>query len=187
LEPVPLEVVRAMLSTCGRDLLGCRDRAVIMALLDTGCRASEFLRLDIGDVNFDDGSVLVRQSKSRRPRVVFLGARSRRALLRYLRMRDDGQDSARPLWTARDGRRLRYAGLRDILRRRARRAGVAAPTLHAFRRAFALCSLRGGADVYSLQRMMGHADLSVLRRYLAQSEADLAAAHRASGPVDHML
>jgi site-specific recombinase XerD len=58
---------------------------------------------------------------------------------------------------------------------------------HAFRRAFALASLRGGMDVYSLQRLMGHADLSVLRRYLAQTEGDLQAAHQKAGPVDRLL
>ncbi|NLF02023.1 MAG: site-specific integrase, partial [Anaerolineales bacterium] len=61
------------------------------------------------------------------------------------------------------------------------------PTLHSFRRAFALACLRNGIDVYSLQRLMGHADLSVLRRYLAQTEADLQQAHAQGGPVDRLL
>jgi len=79
LEPVSLEVVRAVLDTCDkRSKLGCRDRAIILGLLDTGCRASEFLSINIGDVNFDDGSMLIRHSKGRKARVVFLGAKSRR-------------------------------------------------------------------------------------------------------------
>ena len=48
-------------------------------------------------------------------------------------------------------------------------------------------SLRAGMDVYSLQRLMGHADLSILRRYLAQTDADLQIAHQKSGPVDSLL
>lgn len=60
-------------------------------------------------------------------------------------------------------------------------------SLHSFRRAFALCSLRAGMDIYSLQKLMGHADLGVLRRYLAQTERDLAEAHRRSGAVDNLL
>ncbi|NLD74867.1 MAG: site-specific integrase, partial [Chloroflexi bacterium] len=82
---------------------------------------------------------------------------------------------------------LRYESLRDIVRRRAEQAGVEPPTLHSFRRAFALLSLRNGVDVYSLQRLMGHADLTVLRRYLAQTTEDVQNAHRQSGPVDHLL
>ena len=58
------------------------------------------------------------------------------------------------------------------------------PSLHSFRRAFALVSLRAAAsDVYSLQELMGHADLSVLRRYLAQyDEEDLQRAHERTVP-----
>jgi site-specific recombinase XerD len=118
--------------------------------------------------------------------VVFFGAKSRRELLRYLRHRK-GAGPMTPLWATRSGKRLSYAGLRDIMRRRARKAGVAVPTLHSFRRAFALYALRNGADIYSLQRLMGHSDLTVLRRYLKQTEADLQEAHRRAGPVDNLL
>lgn len=52
---------------------------------------------------------------------------------------------------------------------------------------FALTCLRAGMDVYSLQKLMGHSDLSVLRRYLQQTEADLKAAHEKAGPVDNLL
>lgn len=52
---------------------------------------------------------------------------------------------------------------------------------------FALWSLRGGMDVHTLAALMGHADISVLRQYLALSEADLQRAHQAAGPVDRML
>ncbi len=73
------------------------------------------------------------------------------------------------------------------MRRRAKRANVPAPTLHSFRRAFALACLRGKMDVYSLQRLMGHADLTMLRRYLAQTVEDVRKAHARSGPVDRLL
>ena len=56
--------------------------------------------------------------------------------------------------------------------------GARTPGLHSCRRAFALACLRNDLDLISLQRLMGHADLSVLRRYLAQTAADLADAHR---------
>jgi integrase/recombinase XerD len=86
-----------------------------------------------------------------------------------------------------NGARLRYPGLRQIVRRRAVRAGVSAPSLHGFRRAFALTCLRGGMNIYALLKLMGHADLSVLRRYLQQTGADLRKTHEQAGPVDHVL
>jgi integrase/recombinase XerD len=61
------------------------------------------------------------------------------------------------------------------------------PKLHAFRRAFALNMLRNGVDIFVLQRLMGHADLQVLRRYLAQNDQDNQLAHMRGGPVDNNL
>jgi len=95
--------------------------------------------------------------------------------------------SQRPYGLPGKAKRLSYSGLRDIVRRRAERAGVRAPTLHSFRRAFALACLRGKMDIYSLQRLMGHADLTMLRRYLAQTVEDVRKAHARSGPVDRLL
>ncbi|MGQ9459413.1 MAG: tyrosine-type recombinase/integrase, partial [Anaerolineae bacterium] len=184
LEPVNLQHVKRMLAVCDpRTELGCRDRSVILALLDTGARAGEVTALNVGDADLASGTLLIRRSKGNRPRAAFLGRKALKALLKYLRCREGvGPDA--PLWATENGGRLSYAGLRDILRRRAKDAGVPAPPLHAFRRAFALLSLRNGCDVYSLQRLMGHADLSVLRRYLAQTEEDLQRAHQQYGPVD---
>lgn len=106
-----------------------------------------------------------------------------RELMRYLR----GRPQSGPLFCTDAGRRLTYWGLRQIIRRRAEAAGVKSPSLHSFRRAFALLSLRAGIDIYSLQRLMGHADLTVLRRYLAQTEQDLKSAHEKASPVDRLI
>lgn len=187
LEPVPVEDVRRMLDASrGRSLTDRRDSAVLLVVLDTGCRASELLGLNAGDVDLANGTVLVRHGKGGRVRTVCLGRTARRAVKAYLRMRE-GLQPAEPLFATGEGTRLRYEGLRDIVRRRAEQAGVPAPTLHAFRRGFALACLRNGMDVFSLQRLMGHADLTVLRRYLRQTPEDVRNAHRQSGPVDHLL
>jgi site-specific recombinase XerD len=72
-----------------------------------------------------------------------------------------------------------------VLIRHAKLAGVDIPSPHDFRRAFAINMLRAGVDVFSLQKLMGHADLQVLRRYLAQTTDDIAKAHRIGSPVDN--
>lgn len=187
LKPVPLPDLKAMLATCERrTLAGDRDRAILLALLDTGCRASEFVALDVGNVNWSTGAVTILHGKGNKARVTFLGKKARRAVMRYMRHRTITPTS--PLWTTQqDDSRLTYAGLRQVVRRRAARAGVKTPSLHSFRRGFALLSLRAGMNIYSLQKLMGHSDLSVLRRYLAQTEDDLQRAHEAAGPVDSAL
>lgn len=186
-QPVPLETVQALLATCKRrTFAGDRDKALLLFLLDSGVRHAELHALNVGDVDLVTGLVLVRCGKGRKPRMTVIGAKARRAIAAYLRHRPAIGDDA-PLWVTASGDRLSYGGLRQVIRRRAKRAGVREPSLHAFRRAFALAMLRGGADVYSLQRMMGHADLSVLRRYLAQTDSDLQAAHGKASPVDRLL
>ena len=73
-----------------------------------------------------------------------------------------------------------------LLRRRSNKAGVAYQSPHSFRRLFALTMLRTGTDIFSLQLLMGHVDLQVLRRYLKQVSADLQEAHLKASPVSNL-
>ncbi len=186
LPPVSTEHFTALLEACRvRSHSNDRDRALFMFLLDTGVRASELTSLSVGDLDMREGSVLVRHGKGDRQRTVFVGVKTLRELRRYLRRRRPDPDD--PIFATVDGRRLNRYGLRQILRRRSSRAGIPRPALHSFRRAFAINSLRNGMDVFSLQKLMGHADLTVLRRYLAQTREDLQSAHERAGPVDKLL
>jgi site-specific recombinase XerD len=185
LDPISMEDVHALVAACSSGFSGARNTAIILSLLDTGARASEFLALNLEDLDLAAGSALIRKGKGRRPRMVFLGRKSRRAIRAYLRGRHDSNPA---LWLTDDGDRMTYAALRGVVRRRAQSAGLKhEPSLHDFRRAFAINMLRGGADVFSLQRLMGHADLQVLRRYLAQTDADIHGAHMRGSPVDNNL
>ncbi len=182
LEPVELETVKALINNCrGNEFTAIRDKALLLFLLDTGARAAEVCALNVSDVDMMTGAVLIRQGKGRKYRTVFLGQKTRRSLRAYVKARP-GKMAA--LWVTRDGERLTYWGLNEIIRRRAKQAKVEKPGLHDFRRAFALNFLRNGGDIYSLQNLMGHADLQVLRRYLKQTEADLRLAHQKGSPVD---
>ena len=185
IEPVALRDIDALLDTCGHDFTESRDKAMILGLLDTGARAREFLNLDLEDVELATGSVMIRQGKGRKPRMVFLGRKTIRAIRSYLRLRHDTHPA---LWVSVHGDRVTYAALRCLLRRRAQSAGInAIPSPHDFRRAFALVMLRSGVDIFALQKLMGHSDLQVLRRYLAQTDQDVRTAHMRGSPVDRYL
>lgn len=187
LEPVPLPDVAAMLATCeSRDPLDLRDKALLLVLLDTACRAGELLAATVGDLDLKAGALVLRVTKSGKRRVVFVGVKARRAVLAYLRKRGDLSDSA-PLFATRGGTRLSYWGLRQMLRRRADRAEVTAPSAHAFRRAACLALLRNGADVFTVQALAGHADLSTTRRYLKLLSDDLQREHAEYSPADRLL
>lgn len=183
LEPADEESISAILKTCKKDWHGLRDQAIILMLLDTGARAVELVSLNLDDIDLVSGSVFIRQGKGRKPRTVFVGQTARRALRAYLRNRQDDNPA---IWISDSGERLTYWGLREIIRRRSAQAKVKPPTLHSFRRAFALSMLRAKTDIYVLQELMGHADLQVLRRYLKFQTDDLRKAHNQASPVDHL-
>ncbi len=181
LEPADIKAVKAMLNVCGNDFTGIRDRLILLILLDTGLRASELLALDFVNVNPIVGTLQILHGKGDKFRVVYLGKKSRLALRSYYR-RINNREGA--LIIGVHGERLTYTGLRLLLKRRAKKAGVAYQSPHSFRRLFALTMLRNGIDVFSLQLLMGHADLQMLRRYLKQSGSDLQEAHNQASPVD---
>lgn len=182
LEPADLDVVQAILDTCENDFMGLRDRAMITMLADTGCRAREYLQIRLEDVDFGSGAVQILNGKRDKGRTVFVGKKTRRLLRRYLKVRGDEPGY---LWLTVHGDRLKYAGLRQVLRRRAEMVGLREPSLHSFRRLFAISMLRNGADVYTLQKLMGHESLTVLRRYLKQTQDDIMEGHMRYGPVDN--
>lgn len=161
-----------------------RDRALVLCLLDTGCRASELLAWHVEDVDLGSGAVRVRETKAKRERIVYLGKHARRELRRLFD--EDGAGGA--VWKRLDtGDSLSYYGLRSVLQRLGTAAKVRPCNPHKFRRTFALTFLRDGGDVFTLQILMGHSDLAVLRGYLAQTQADLAREAAQHGVVDRML
>lgn len=183
IEPVDLETVRAMVDTCKEGAFtDVRDKALLLFLLDTGMRVSECLDLNLEDIDLIAGEILIRQGKGRKPRLGFLEQKARRALRSYLKRRNDKYPA---VWITDEATRLTYDGLRGILTRRAKTAGVDAPSAHDFRRAFALNMLRNGVDLITLSRLMGHTSLAVLKRYLKQVDIDLREGHRKGSPVDN--
>ena len=186
LEPVSFETVTRMVKACPHNTFtGDRDTAILLCLLDTGARANEFLSVDLDDINQARGDILIRQGKGRKPRTVYIGKLSKRALRRYLNHRNDGNVA---LWVTdpRSGsERMRYNGLWAVLTRRAKEADVEVPACHDFRRAFALAMLRNGTDIFTLAKLMGHEGITVLQRYLKQTNLDTEEAHRRAGPVDN--
>jgi site-specific recombinase XerD len=183
LEPVNIEAVKAMMKVCHNNLICQRDKAIMLFLLDTGVRASELVSINLEDANPITGDILVRVGKGRKPRTVYLGSKPRKALRAYLKL---SQDSSNSLWITDEEERITYWGVKDIMQRRANQAKVEKPELHAFRRWFALACLRAGMDVYSLQELMGHADLQVLRRYLKKTNQDIRESHHRANPVDNL-
>ncbi|MBK8783926.1 MAG: tyrosine-type recombinase/integrase [Anaerolineales bacterium] len=84
IEPIQMEDINLLLKTCESNYSGVRDKAMMLGLLDTGARAKEFLNINLEDVELETGSIMIRQGKGRKPRMVFLGRKTIRAIRGYL-------------------------------------------------------------------------------------------------------
>jgi len=149
-------------------------------------RASEFLDLNLDDLNQATGEIFIKQGKGGKPRYVYIGRTARKALRRDLKHRTDTHPA---LWVThpRYGiSRLAYDGLRSIITRWAKEAGIQPPAIHDFRRGFALAILRAGVDLYTLAKLMGHEGIQVLSRYLKLTDQDARRAHEKFSPVDNL-
>ncbi len=167
-----------------------RDQAIIMVLLDTGMRRGELLRLRFSDVNTQEYqhfySLQIRSYRSGRKstaRVVYLGRAATRYLWRYLATRENPPNSD-PLFLTIHNRPLTASAVKNILIRIGARAGVSNVFPHRFRHTFAIEYLRNRGDIYTLQRLLGHSTLDMVRRYLALSETDDKEAHQRANPGD---
>jgi integrase/recombinase XerC len=179
IEPIPDDDLRRLLAAAS-----ARDRALILLLLDTGLRVSEVAGITLGDLR-SDGSIKV-MGKGSRERVVPVGPTARSALVRYLSERGAG-GVGDGLFLGREGV-LTTRGIHQLLARLKRRTGVRSRcNPHSLRHTFARAYLVNGGDLFSLQRILGHSTLDMVRRYVALADSDVARRHEVASPADRLL
>ena len=151
-----------------RTPLEVRDRALFELAYSCGLRAEEMIGLDLGDTDFDAETVRV-TGKGRKTRVLPIGEPAQRALRRYLetaRPALDSRSEERALFISRRGRRLSPSDIRRRLEKWVREAAVAGRVSpHTLRHSFATHMLEGGADLRSIQELLGHASVATTQVY----------------------
>lgn len=163
-----------------------RDKAIILFLLDTGLRAQELCNLTIGDVDVNSGAVHVRQGKGDKDRTVYIGAMTREAIWRYLQKDRKFKEPRDPLFSTSKHTHLDRRALGRMLETAGERAGLDGKcNPHRFRHTFAINYLRNGGDVFTLQQLLGHSTMEMVKHYLSIAQTDLANAHRKASPVDN--
>jgi integrase/recombinase XerD len=167
-------------------LVGRRDYALCVLLLDTGLRISEALGLGLRDVDWTESTALV-MGKGRKQRQVPFGNIAKRALIKWLEVRGEIPGQERIFVTQRGDslNRHRFCERLRLYARKARIEGLRVSP-HTFRYTFATMWLRSGGDLFTLQRILGHTTLEMVRRYAQQVVTDLQEKHRQHSPMDRM-
>jgi len=183
------QVEKLLAAPAGDGPMELRDRAILEMLYATGARASELCGLDIGDVNFEYGFVRC-YGKRMKERLVPVGRKALTALRDYLergRPKLARRREEPALFLTCTGGRLERSALWRRVERHARAAGLAGGAAagvhpHTLRHCFATHLLAGGADLRSVQMMLGHADISTTEIYTHVDRSRLSAVHRKFHP-----
>jgi integrase/recombinase XerD len=184
---LPLDAIEALLAVPGDDVGALRDRALLEFLYATGARVSEALALDVDDLDREEG-VVVLTGKGGRQRLVPVGRFARRAIDAYLvRARPAltrRASAATPaLFVNQRGGRLTRQGAWLTLTAAARRAGLSGRVSpHTLRHSFATHLLDGGADIRTVQELLGHASVTTTQLYTLVTVEHLREVYATSHP-----
>ena len=190
--PFAVDDVTQLLAACEEGAIGIRDRALLMTLLDTGARCSEIVQLDLADLDLEHGRLRIRFGKGNKQRVVPFATNCRASLEAYLAFRDNKPG---PLFLASNGHgalmpgvALKPNGLKQMLRRLGRKAGIDRVHAHRFRHTFATWAIEHDARELDVQYLLGHSSPDMVRRYSSSYRSEQAATrHIAFSPADQML
>jgi site-specific recombinase XerD len=161
---------------------GIRDRALLETLFSTGLRVSELVGLDRDQINLHTGELSV-IGKGRKARVVFLTDEAKHWLNEYLKVRS--KDRYKSLFISYSGpkteeRRITTRGVEGIIEKHVRAAGLTIKaTPHTLRHSFATDLLYHGADLRSVQEMLGHSNISTTQIYTHLTNTHLKEVHKA--------
>jgi integrase/recombinase XerD len=181
---LPEEEVEALLDACDVSKpLGIRDRALFELIYSCGLRVTEAVQLTVEQVSLPERAVRV-MGKGSRERLVPLGNRALAELQRYLsesRPLLAGRRPTATLFLGRAGRRLSRKTVWKTFKRLAQAAGVRGK-VHTLRHSFATHLLEGGADLRSVQELLGHADIGTTQIYTHVSQEALRRTHQEFHP-----
>lgn len=176
------EIGRLLLAPDASQSAGLRDRAILETLYSAGLRVSELVGINLDDLDLSDGLVRVR-GKGRRERLSPLGSHAVQAVRRWIKVRQPDRRNGQVLFLNRFGSRLTTRSVARMLDKYLKQTGLDLRTSpHTLRHSFATHLLNRGADIRSVQELLGHKSLVTTQIYTHISTARLLKAYERAHP-----
>jgi len=186
---IDLDDLKRLLAATDDSPIGIRNRAILLFMIDTGCRAGGLLTLKVEDLNIHEGFAWVME-KNAIQRPVYFSRLTKDVLARWYLVRPDVQPVFCNLSAGyrHYGKPLTIAALHYILRTLREKSGVTGRSNpHSFRHAFARIVLDNGADLASLAQLMGHQDPRITIKFYARyTRKELAKKHGQFSPATNL-
>ena len=179
-----MEDLAAMFQAAGEGVYGVRNRAMLLFMLDTGCRAAGVINLRVDHVDFEARRALVTE-KGNKTRFVVFTSHAARLLHEWIEHR--AADVPTMFYDPKTLQALKRNGLYQVFRRMARRAGIEGRfNPHSLRHTFAREYIINGGDLATLAKLLGHRDVSTtVSHYAIFTDAELAEKHEKFSPAQH--
>lgn len=172
------EQIEALLRQPNRHTFtGSRDYTLMLLLLETGIRISECVKIDLMDVHLKEGQIRI-HGKGAKQRLVPFQSKFRRVLQRYLEARGTAESDA--LFVTVDGTRISKRYVQELIQNYGEMAHIRDVRVspHSFRHTMAKYYILAGGDIFSLQKILGHSTLDMVRRYVELFSTDVQMQHR---------
>lgn len=165
--------------------VGYRDYALMTVFLETGVRLREIVDIKISDIKTEDSQIVI-WGKNRTFRRVPIQSRTKNVLKRYLKAR--GTSPVPYLFITQDDRHMARKGVQDRIAKYGRMACIddVRNSPHTFRHTFAKMSVQNGANIFELQKILGHQTLDMVKMYVNLFSSDVAKAHRKFSPIENL-
>ncbi|KON88876.1 integrase [Sporosarcina globispora] len=168
---------------------GFRDKIVIYVLLDTMVRISELVAIKRENVDLKAGFITLDagDTKTRKTRIVPLSTKTIKLLAEYMKETEDFENEY--LFLTYDGRQINSCTIRILLRDYGRKAGITNKRVspHTFRHTGALLYIMNGGDPFSLQKILGHSHMNMVRKYIQMTDTDVRRQHNAFSPINSIF
>ena len=165
--------------------VGYRDYVIMTLFLETGVRLRELVDIKLNDLRMEDSQILI-NGKGAKLRLVPIQKKARRVLTNYLKIR--GHSPSPYLFITQDDGKMSRKAVQDRLAKYGRMSNITnvRNSPHTFRHTFAKMSVKNGANIFELQKILGHETLEMVRKYVNLFSSDVLESHRKFSPIENL-